>query len=181
MLSGHTGPVACVAVSEDHDTVVSASRGAAGVCLVHALRTGTFLRTVRADDGPIDHALLAADGTLVTLAAATGHLAVRTLNARPLAALYVPKEADPAGSAAGAAAAREPPPLAVAAGAGLVALTLDGRSVDVVRLHTLQPVCHMGAEDQVVALAFAAGDTCVLAALANGALRAYRVPPLGTP
>ena len=175
-LGGHTGEVVCVAASEDHDTVVSASRGAAPACLVHALRTGALLRRLRAADGPVDHALLAADGTLVTLAGASGHLAVRTLNARALAALFVPKEADPAG--ARACAPRAPAPLAVAAHAALLALTLDGRSVDVLRLHTLEPVCRLAADDRVVALAFAAGDTCVLAALASGTLRAYCLPPI---
>jgi len=169
-LTGHTGPIACVVASEDNDLVISSSYGESPSCLLHTLRTGEFLRSIRLRDGPIDQAFIASDSTLATFASTSGHLSVSTVNGNPLGSLFIPKEADHEGLMGGFA-----PPLAVSASATYIAVTFDGVSVDVLTLHDLQPACRFKTGEQVVSFSFACHDTYLVAGLASGVLKAYNV------
>lgn len=68
VLSGHDSPVSCVACSEELDTVVSASAGDSTM-MIHALRSGRYMRSLTLPAGLAPAQLLISDacGSLIVL------------------------------------------------------------------------------------------------------------------
>eukprot|EP00727_Mastigamoeba_balamuthi_P014685 m51a1_g9842 putative neurobeachin-like protein 2 (2168) ;mRNA; r:1946877-1954862 len=158
-LFAHSGPLRCVAASEDFDALVSASGGSEPVCALHSLRTGLLVRSL-ALPAAADCVALTPSGDVVW--AAGRWLGAETLNGTPLGRCDV-------GGAAAMAVDDE----------GTLVATCRGREVSVHSLPDIRPLLRFEAATEVLSLTFAGGRKFVLAGTCDGALVAFQVMARG--
>eukprot|EP01105_Mastigella_eilhardi_P012460 TRINITY_DN284_c3_g1_i1.p1 TRINITY_DN284_c3_g1~~TRINITY_DN284_c3_g1_i1.p1 ORF type:complete len:2297 (+),score=617.95 TRINITY_DN284_c3_g1_i1:955-6891(+) len=162
VLYGHTGSVQCLCVSEDFDTVVSASHGTGPQCLVHSLRSGILVRTLPVCL-PVFSICVTSQGCIAVLCSSKDKffLSVFNINGTLLAQSQV-----------------DGVTVLVASPDGSYLLTANVTSGCTLRsVHDLSVVRQFETDSPITAISFVGEGTFVMLGLANGTISFFSFVP----